>query len=219
MFNWLRSLFGWATRTSLSPLARQVSSPDPEVRRQAAVLLGTATEPAANAQLLLLLQDGHAPIREAAREALRQRGVDALPSLLQALSHDDANVAAPAAELLGTLALPETIEPLLAALKYSKRPVQMAARRALLILARPPYRRSPRRGMIPTPGFAGRSKRSCSRARNPAKPARTIPRDKTAGKCRASSRSPLAFDQIQESASCNFRQLVLKCQAVRRLLV
>ncbi len=77
------------------------------------------------------MQDSHSPVREAARDSLRQRGPAAVPVLLIALKHADANVGKTAAELLGELRAPEAVGPLLVALKYAARPVQVAARRAL----------------------------------------------------------------------------------------
>jgi HEAT repeat protein len=63
--------------------------------------------------------------------ALRSLGGAALPALLQGLNDARPEVAAAAAELLGDLRREEVVRPLLVALKYAKRPVQLAAGRAL----------------------------------------------------------------------------------------
>lgn len=72
-----------------------------------------------------------APVRESAKESLRKYGAHALDALLHGLNQADANVAQASAELLGELGRPEAVQPLLVALKYSQRPVQLAAKRAL----------------------------------------------------------------------------------------
>ena len=64
------------------PLVAQARSAEAADREAAAVLLGTSAEPWAGDLLLKLLLDSHAPVRTAAREALRARGATAIPELL-----------------------------------------------------------------------------------------------------------------------------------------
>ena len=130
MIRWLLSLVGLCS--PWPRLVQQARSTDPEARQRAAVELATAPEAWANDELIRLLQDSHTPIRETAKLSLRQRGVGVLSSLLGALEHTTAGVAQTAAELLGELRKPESIDPLLVALKYGPRPgARLAAKRAL----------------------------------------------------------------------------------------
>jgi GAF domain-containing protein len=132
MFAWLRRLFGGgASPPALHPLARQTLSLDAEERRQAAEALGQTGEAWAAEPLVPLLGDTHSFVRDAARKGLVGLGWVALPALLNGLNHPQAEVGQVAAELLGELRVPESVEPLLVALKYGKRPVQVAAGRAL----------------------------------------------------------------------------------------
>ena len=113
------------------PLMVRSRSAEAADREAAAVLLGTSTEPWAGDLLLKLLLDSHTPVRTAAREALRARGAAAIPELLKGLNHADPEVAQVSAELLGGVPALEVVEPLVLALKYASRPVQLAAKRAL----------------------------------------------------------------------------------------
>ena len=70
------------------------------------------------------------------RAALLKRGVLAAPELLSGLNHADVEVAKVSAELLGELRAVEVVRPLVVALKFAPRPVQVAARRALARLGR-----------------------------------------------------------------------------------
>jgi HEAT repeat protein len=79
-----------------------------------------------------LLQDPHTVVREAAQAGLRQHGLRALPVLLSGLNHSNDQIAQQSADLLGELQNPDAVQPLLKALKYNPRPVQLAARRALI---------------------------------------------------------------------------------------
>jgi HEAT repeat protein len=127
MFGWLRRWFGGG-----SPgLIQQARSIDPQEREQAAVQLGNVPEPWAGEQLLELLPDGYSAVREAAMKSLRQHGQAALPALLTGLNHANAEVGRSSARLLAELQNPDSVDPLLRALKYNARPVQIEARRAL----------------------------------------------------------------------------------------
>jgi HEAT repeats len=129
MFGILRRGSGSATQTpQLVLLAR---SGDPDQRRQVAEELGTSAEPWAAGELVRLLQDAHAPVREAAQAGLRRQGPTAVPALLRGLDHSDSKVAASVADLLGELRPAAGVERLLMALKFGTRPVQLAATRAL----------------------------------------------------------------------------------------
>ncbi len=70
-------------------------------------------------------------VRESAAKALRELGPAALPALHEGLKQADPRVGQASAELLGELRQPESVGPLLVALKYAARPVQLAARPAL----------------------------------------------------------------------------------------
>ena len=113
------------------PLADQARGNDHEVRAKAAAQLGELREPWAPTELVRLLTDMYAAVRDAAKEALRRQQQAALPVLLEALKSPRLEVSVVAAELLGELRAPEAVEPLLIALKYSERPLQNASRRAL----------------------------------------------------------------------------------------
>jgi HEAT repeat protein len=67
-------MWKWLSACSL-PLPRPYTSsylrgPEPETRRQAAVLLGEIVEPWVAAELVESLGDAHSAVREAARESL-----------------------------------------------------------------------------------------------------------------------------------------------------
>jgi HEAT repeat protein len=132
MWGWLRRLFGGSAGPRLRVLLRQVRDADPETRRQAAVQLGAVADPRAMEELVSLLQDTHTTVREASAASLRQFGVTTFPALRRGLDHANPDIARVAAELLGELRQVEAVEPLLIALKYSARPVQLAAKRALV---------------------------------------------------------------------------------------
>lgn len=129
MLGWLRGLFGKLTTPSVSEAA---ASLDPEARRAAAEKLGETPEAWAADELEPLLADAHAPVREAAQASLRRLGIVAVPVLLRGLRSARDEIAVASADLLGESPRPEAVEPLLVALKFAERPVQLAARRALL---------------------------------------------------------------------------------------
>jgi HEAT repeat protein len=129
MFRWLFGLI-WASRRA-QRLVEQSADPEPEVRRRAAAELGRIGQGWAAERLLPLLADTHSIVREASRQALRLQGAAALPTLLQGLNAPQDEVASAAAELLGELRDERAVGPLLEALKYARRPVQLAAGRAL----------------------------------------------------------------------------------------
>lgn len=113
------------------PLLVQSRSAEAADREAAAAALATSTEPWAGDVLLQLLVDSHTPVRAAAREALRTRGPAAVPELLRGLSHADQELALVSAELLGGVPSADVVGPLVLALKFAPRPVQLAAKRAL----------------------------------------------------------------------------------------
>jgi HEAT repeat protein len=82
-------------------------------------------------RLLRLLGDAAAAAREEGKRALRSHGTAALPVLLRGLDDPRDEAAAASAELLGALEDERAVAPLLQALKYSRRTVQLAAARAL----------------------------------------------------------------------------------------
>jgi HEAT repeat protein len=134
MFGWLQQLLGSLFAPDVPPLVRQARSPDALVRRQAAVELGTVLESWAAELLLSLLEDTHSAVREAAGESLRRLGPASVSVLLEGLNHANPQVGQAAAELLGEFGHPRSVGPLLTALKYAPRPVQVACKRALIRL-------------------------------------------------------------------------------------
>jgi HEAT repeat protein len=133
MWAWLRRLFGGADdhRPSLAGLARQAAHANPGLRELAAVRLGESGEAAAAEPLLGLLGDTHSGVRAAALASLRWLGPAAAAALRQGLGHSDPAVGEACADLLAGLRDPDAVAPLLEALKFSPRPVQLASRRAL----------------------------------------------------------------------------------------
>jgi HEAT repeat protein len=132
MLRLLRQVFARPARPP--ELLRRATSPDPEVRRAAAAGLAAATEPWAGPALITLLGDPHTSVREAAAAAVRRLGPTAAPVLQKGLDHPTPDAAAASAELLGELGSAGHAGPLLVTLKYAQRPVQLAARRALIRL-------------------------------------------------------------------------------------
>jgi HEAT repeat protein len=131
MLAWLRRLLFGPARPPLPPLVQQARSEDPQARQQAAAQLAGVSEVWAIDELARLLADRSERVRDAAADSLRQFGIGAYPQLLDALNHPDPGAGVKAAELLGALGRAEAVEPLLIALKFAARPVQLAARRAL----------------------------------------------------------------------------------------
>jgi HEAT repeat protein len=113
------------------PVMVQSRSAEAADREAAAVALGTSTEAWAGDVLLRLLTDSHTPVRVSAREALRTRGVVAIPELLKGLNHADQEVALVSAEVLGDVKSADVVDPLILSLKFASRPVQLAAKRSL----------------------------------------------------------------------------------------
>jgi HEAT repeat protein len=132
MLGWLgRVLGGSRPADAEPPPAVQARSDDAAQREAAAGRLAAVPELWAGELLLKMLQDPSGGVRAVAKEALRKRGVLAAPELLTGLNHADPQLAATAAELLGEMRVADVVPPLLVALKFSDRPVQIAARRAL----------------------------------------------------------------------------------------
>ncbi|HJZ90751.1 MAG TPA: HEAT repeat domain-containing protein [Gemmataceae bacterium] len=101
------------------------------MRRKAAEELGGLPEPWAGGELVRLLADAHAPVRDTARAGLLRQGLAAAPALFRGLDHSDPKIAATAAELLGEVRPAGGVERLLTVLKFGARPVRVAAVRAL----------------------------------------------------------------------------------------
>jgi HEAT repeat protein len=130
VFRWFRNLLPRPAPPP-HPLVVAARSTEPDVRREAAEQFGGIPEVWAAEELLRLLTDLFTPVRDAARASLRRQGAAAVPVLLQGLSHPRLEVSVASADLLGEFPAQEAIEPLLVALKFSERPVQLAAGRAL----------------------------------------------------------------------------------------
>jgi HEAT repeat protein len=131
MSHGFKGFFGWLWRLGTSSPIQDSYGQDPQKRQRAAEQLGAVKEAGAAERLLDLLRDPSSLVRDAAKASLRQQGPADVAVLLGGLNDSDPEVGKTAAELLGVLGRPETIPPLLTALKYNARPVQIAARRAL----------------------------------------------------------------------------------------
>ncbi len=136
MFKWLARWLAATGPKSHRALATRVRSQEPEVRRQAAETLGGVAEPWACGELLVLLKDMFAEVRDAARDSLRRQGLAATAVLVQALEHADPKVAVPAANLLGELKDLDAVRPLLLVMKYGTVEIRAAATRALICYGR-----------------------------------------------------------------------------------
>jgi HEAT repeat protein len=132
MLRWLRQMFA---RPAAKPaLLLQATSPDADQRRAAADELAVSPEPWAGPALVNLLGDTHTAVRAAAVGAIQRLGPAAAPLLQAGLDHASPDVARTAADLLGEVGSGDHAAALLVALKYAQRPVQTAARRALIRL-------------------------------------------------------------------------------------
>jgi HEAT repeat protein len=100
----------------LQPLAAALASSDWIVRMHAAKAIGRIGNLDAVALLVPLLQDKVKAVRAEAASALAAIGTASIPSLVQALRHDDWLVRLHAVEALGKLRSPDAVEPLLFAL-------------------------------------------------------------------------------------------------------
>ncbi|MCE9565328.1 MAG: hypothetical protein K8U57_25115 [Planctomycetes bacterium] len=130
MLKWVTRLFR-KSAPPIHPLLQQSHSDDPVMRALAAAELGRLTETWASVELVRLLTDLYQPVRDTSLAALRQQGQAALPTLIESLKHLRPEVQLIAAEMLGELRMVECVQPLLIVLKYSDRPLQRVARRAL----------------------------------------------------------------------------------------
>lgn len=133
MLKWLKTWWEQrALQRRLSQLVRKSRSPDAEARKEAALELAETQSSEAISALMELLKDTHQVVREAAQESLLMQGQAFPEPLIKGLDHPSAQVAEAVAMLLGQLQQPQAIRPLITTLKYAPRPVQMAARRALI---------------------------------------------------------------------------------------
>src|SRR5688500_14615311 len=101
---------------AFAPLVTALISGDWIVRMHAAKALGRIADPRAVDSLIPLLQDTVKAVREEAAGALAEIGTASIPSLVQALSHQEWLVRLHAVEALGKLKSGEALEPLLFAL-------------------------------------------------------------------------------------------------------
>ena len=132
MLKWLAQWFGLGSPCSPRGLREQARSTEPEQRRRAAEQLGAVSDPWVRDELLILLKDMFAEVRDAARESLRRQGAPAVGVLVKALDDSDPKVAVPAAEILGELKHPDAVRPLLLVMKFGSLEVRAAAIRALI---------------------------------------------------------------------------------------
>lgn len=132
MLKWLAQWFGLGSPSTPRGLREQARDDDPERRRLAAEQLGAISDPWVRDELLLLLKDMFASVRDAAREALRKQGAPAVGVLVKALEDSDPKIAVPAAEILGDLKHPDAVRPLLLVMKFGALEIRTAAIRALI---------------------------------------------------------------------------------------
>jgi HEAT repeat protein len=132
MISWLARWLGLGGPTTPRGLREQAHDPEPEQRRRAAEQLGAISDPWVRDELLVLLKDMIADVRNAAREALRRQGAAAVGVLIKAVEDSDPRVAVPAAELLGDLKDPTSVRPLLLVMKFGSVEIRAAAIRALI---------------------------------------------------------------------------------------
>jgi HEAT repeat protein len=118
-------------------LSSRLRSPVAETRQEAVRRLGQIRDPRVPERLVPLLTDSDTAVRREAFEALCQRGPDALPALLAALNHSDPERGKVAAELLGRLRDPQTVPPLMKAMKYGAQPIRANVVRALEEIGQP----------------------------------------------------------------------------------
>jgi HEAT repeat protein len=127
----------WREAVRCRTLIRQTTAPDANQRQQAAVALAGFRDERSAVALVALLKDSHTAVREAASASIRAFGPVALGALLEGMKDPNADVATASVALVGELENPAAVEPLIVALKYSPRPVQLAAKRALVRLGAP----------------------------------------------------------------------------------
>jgi HEAT repeat protein len=132
VLKWLTRWLAGTDPQSHYALSRRVRSPEPEVRRKAAEVLGGIAEPWACEELFVLLKDVMAEVHDTARAALRQQGTAATAVLIRALEDADPKVAVPAADLLGELKDLDAVRPLLLVMKFGTVEIRAAATRALI---------------------------------------------------------------------------------------
>jgi HEAT repeat protein len=118
-------------------LSGRLHSPLAETRREAVRGLGDIRDPRVPERLIPLLTDLDTSVRSETRLALRRQGTAALPALLSALDHSDPERGKAAAELLGELRDPQTVGPLLKALKFGAQPLRAPVGRALEAIGKP----------------------------------------------------------------------------------
>ncbi|MGL4550816.1 MAG: HEAT repeat domain-containing protein [Gemmataceae bacterium] len=128
MLGWFRGLWQKFTQGGLR---RRLNSRDAAVRLAALKQFREKPNLQEAPSVLLLLADAHGPIRDDARAALHQIGGEAVPVLLTGLKSPSDDVTVPSAELLGEFGGVTAVDPLLTALKFTTRPTQLAAKRAL----------------------------------------------------------------------------------------
>jgi HEAT repeat protein len=132
VLKWFAQWLGLGGPSTPRGLREQAHDPDPEQRRRAAEQLGAISDPWVRDELLILLKDVFAEVRDAAREALRKQGTAATGVLVKALEDSDPRVAVPAAEVLGDLKDPMAVRPLMLVMKFGSVEVRAAAIRALI---------------------------------------------------------------------------------------
>jgi HEAT repeat protein len=132
MLKWLARWLGVGGPATARGLREQVRDDDPAERRKAADALGGVAEPWACNDLLALLKDTIAEVRDAARAALKRQGAAAVPVLVKAVENGDPRVAVPAAETLGELKHPDAVRPLMLVMKFGSVEIRAAAIRALI---------------------------------------------------------------------------------------
>jgi LCP family protein required for cell wall assembly len=162
---WRRAADGPARRA----LVRELSDPDPLIRRLAAAALSEIGDAQAIPALMDLLRDPYAEVRLAAINALGSlQAVSAEPGAIALLVDPDPSVRRAAARALGLLGSSHAVAPLQAALSDRESRVRQAATHALERLAR--RRASP---VLGTLQIAQARSAPVSRSTRPHRPIRT----------------------------------------------
>ncbi len=115
----------------VGPLVAALRDPDPEVRRWAVLGLGRIGDLSALPAMIACLRETGESERAAAQQALAMIGAPAIPALAQTLRHYNPDTGCAAASVLGRIADPEAVGPLLGALQAPEVRMRMAAARAL----------------------------------------------------------------------------------------
>jgi len=126
------------TRIDVNSLIQDLKREKPEVRKEAAVILGEVKDKKAVDPLIQALKDEDSGVRKSAAEALGKIGdARAVDPLIQALKDESGSVRKSAAEALGKIGDARAVDPLIQALKDESEYVRMVAAKALAMIGEP----------------------------------------------------------------------------------